>query len=91
MTTTQAPDTFRDVIKATDRGGYLVRSASRRLLWWMVSTEDGKATCGCEFGQTITAVSQRACRHQRRVLAFVNDENARMARPVMAPNYAAFE
>src|SRR5687768_8398340 len=47
-------DAFDDVIPATERGGYLVRSKSRPGAWWMVDVLPGRLVCHCEAAQART-------------------------------------
>lgn len=87
-------DRFTDVIPATTRGGYLIASASRPGLWWMVQViserPESRIVCPCEHGQRIAdGISEKPCRHMQRLLAFTKAEEARLRRPAAPANVSA--
>ena len=87
---------FDDVIPATERGGYLVKSESKPGAWWFVQVLPGRLVCPCPAGERIEAETgsvgrARFCRHAKRLLAYTAALNEAAARPVAPVNFAAFE
>lgn len=85
---------FDDVIPATERGGYLVASASTEGSWWLVQVVTGRLVCPCPKGRQIEREqgdvgAPRFCRHGRRLLAYTAAQNAAATRPSAPTNVSA--